>query len=84
MLGEAVPKVDTTKLIQRDVMARVIEKRNDTTNQETCHWLAHMTPAIYLCKDTVLQLSEMISASGGLLCHTTQRPVRDFQSRPTR
>lgn len=78
VIGEAALKIDTAELVLRDVMADVMAKRNNATNEERNHWLSRMAFAVYMCKEAVLRISEETGASGGFLSNPIQRAVRDI------
>lgn len=78
VIGEAALKIDTAELVLRDVMADVMAKRNNSTNEERGNWLSRMAYAVFTCKEAVLQISEETGASGGFLSNPIQRAVRDI------
>jgi len=78
VIGEAALKIDTAELVLRDVMAEVMTKRNNSTNEERGNWLSRMAYAVFTCKEAVLQISEETGASGGFLSNPIQRAVRDI------
>ena len=77
-LGEVSLKISTAELVLRDVMADVMAKRKNSTNEERSLWLSRITYAVYTCKEAVLEINELTGASGGLLSNPIQRAVRDI------
>ena len=80
VVARAALAIDTAELLFRQVLAEVMEQRNEATMETRATWLMRMTHAVWTCREAVQDIASVTGASGSRLDNPIQRALRDVST----